>query len=239
MKNNDSKIPKKDYRRMNSKIKKIAVIMGTRPEAIKLIPLINELKKFNNHFEVSVCVTAQHRQMLDQVLKLFNITPDHDLDLMANDQSLVNLSSKILIEVSRTLASIDPDYVVVQGDTSTTLFSSIAAFYLNIKVIHIEAGLRTNNKRNPFPEEMNRRLTSHISDLHFCPTESSKTNLLKEGISESQIRVVGNTVIDSLLTLVNKQRESGYHADMKNKFLVEHNLEIDKLKKIILFQMFL
>jgi UDP-N-acetylglucosamine 2-epimerase (non-hydrolysing) len=213
---------------------KITVIIGTRPEAIKLIPLINELKKYKIDFRVSVCVTGQHREMLDQVLKIFDIIPDYDLNIMTADQSLSSLSSKIFDGLSSTLESINPDYVVVQGDTTTTFISSVVAFYQKIKVIHIEAGLRTSDKWNPFPEEMNRRLTSHISDLHFCPTSSSKDNLLREGILKDNIYIVGNTVIDSLLSLIEIQKNPTYSNKMTSRFLDKYNLDMSNIGKIIL-----
>lgn len=178
-------------------MKKISFVFGTRPEAIKLAPVILEMKKYSE-FEVNVCVTAQHREMLDQVLELFNIKPDFDLNLMAPDQTLSNLTSEAIVKLDNYFKSYKPDLAFVQGDTTTVLAASLVAFYNKIKIAHVEAGLRTFDKSAPFPEEINRVLTSHIADIHFAPTETAKRNLIKEGISEQKIFVTGNTVIDAL-----------------------------------------
>ena len=173
------------------------IIFGTRPEAIKMAPLIKAFRA-NSKFETRVCVTAQHREMLDQVLDFFEIEPDYDLNLMKKNQNLYNLTADIVSRLKEPLEDFNPDYVFVHGDTTTTMGSSIAAFYNGAKVCHIEAGLRTFNKQSPFPEEMNRCVTGTIADYHLCPTETSKNNLLKEGVEESAILVTGNTVIDAL-----------------------------------------
>jgi UDP-N-acetylglucosamine 2-epimerase (non-hydrolysing) len=188
-------------------MKKILLVFGTRPEAIKMAPLVQEFQKYPQDFETKVCVTAQHREMLDQVLDFFNITPDFDLDLMKPGQNLYSLTADIIKGMKPVLEEFNPDYVFVHGDTSTTMATSIAAFYNQSKVCHIEAGLRTNDKWSPFPEEINRQVTGRIADFHFAPTETSKKNLLLENIKESQILVTGNTVIDALLDSVKKVDE--------------------------------
>lgn len=188
-------------------MKKILFIFGTRPEAIKLAPLAIELRKFPEAFDLSVCVTAQHREMLDQVLRFFEIVPDHDLDIMKPGQTLFDVTTASLAGLQDVIRSVSPDWVIVQGDTTTVFTASLAAFYLHVNVVHVEAGLRSFQKFAPFPEEMNRVLTSRLADLHFCPTEKARTNLLSEGIQEKTITVVGNTVIDALLHGVNKVRD--------------------------------
>ena len=185
-------------------MKKILLVFGTRPEAIKMAPLIHEFKMHPDLFETKVCVTAQHREMLDQVLDFFDIVADYDLDLMKPGQNLYNLTSTIIDSLKPILEEYSPDYVFVHGDTTTTMASSIAGFYSGAKLCHVEAGLRTNNKLSPFPEEINRQITSRICDYHFAPTKNSKNNLLKENISENSILITGNTVIDALLKSVKK-----------------------------------
>ena len=188
--------------------KKILLIFGTRPEAIKMAPLVKEFQKHTEFFDIRVCVTAQHREMLDQVLDFFDIIPDYDLDLMKPGQHLYGLTATIIKSLKPILEEFFPDYVFVHGDTTTTMASSIASFYSGAKVCHVEAGLRTNNKFSPFPEEMNRQITGRICDYHFAPTETSKSNLLKENISDSSILVTGNTVIDALIKSVEKVNEN-------------------------------
>ncbi|MDB4047862.1 UDP-N-acetylglucosamine 2-epimerase (non-hydrolyzing) [Polaribacter sp.] len=189
-------------------MKKILLIFGTRPEAIKMAPLIKEFQKHSDAFETKVCVTAQHREMLDQVLDFFEIKPDYDLDLMKPGQNLYSLTATIIESLKPILEEFTPDYVFVHGDTTTTMAGSIASFYSGAKVCHVEAGLRTNNKLSPFPEEINRQITGRICDYHFAPTETSKNNLLKENISEDTILVTGNTVIDALLNSVEKVNDN-------------------------------
>ena len=189
-------------------MKKILLIFGTRPEAIKMAPLVKEFQKHPDDFETRVCVTAQHREMLDQVLDFFNIKPDYDLDLMKPGQNLYGLTATIIESLKPILEEFTPDYVFVHGDTTTTMAGSIASFYSGAKVCHVEAGLRTNNKLSPFPEEINRQITGRICDYHFAPTETSKKNLLKENISDSSILVTGNTVIDALIKSVEKVNEN-------------------------------
>ena len=185
-------------------MKKVLIIFGTRPEAIKMAPLVKEFKSNTDIFSTRICVTAQHREMLDQVLNFFEIKPDYDLDLMKPGQNLYSLTSTIIESLKSVLEDFNPDYVFVHGDTTTTMAGSIAGFYSGAKVCHIEAGLRTNNKLSPFPEEINRQVTSRICDYHFAPTTTSKNNLLKENVAEDSILVTGNTVIDALLESVTR-----------------------------------
>ena len=182
-------------------MKKIMVVFGTRPEAIKMCPLVNELKSRNN-FKTIVCVTGQHRQMLDQVLSVFNIAPDYDLSIMKQNQTLFDITSNILYGIKSVLEKLEPDVVLVHGDTSTTFATALACFYLQIPVGHVEAGLRTYNIYSPYPEEFNRQAVSIISRYNFAPTERAKQNLLHEGKSPETIYVTGNTVIDALKTTV-------------------------------------
>jgi len=184
--------------------KKIMLVFGTRPEAIKMAPLVHALKAEPNQFELKVCVTSQHREMLDQVLNIFNIKPDIDLNLMKKDQSLSNLTSLILNEMQKIFTKYQPDILLVHGDTTTTLATSMAAFYASIPVGHIEAGLRTYDLKTPFPEEFNRQITGKITKWHFAPTDLSRKNLLSEGVSNSSIIVTGNTVIDTLHWTLNR-----------------------------------
>lgn len=185
-------------------MKKVLVIFGTRPEAIKMAPLIRELKKRGDQFAVSVCVTAQHRQMLDQVLTLFEIEPDYDLDIMRPEQDLYDVTSRVLSGLREILLGDKPDVVLVHGDTTTTFAAALAAFYQQVDVAHVEAGLRTNNIYSPFPEEINRQLTSRIARYHFAPTESNRKNLLSENIEDNKIFITGNTVIDALFFVKDK-----------------------------------
>lgn len=184
---------------MNTERKKILFIFGTRPEAIKLAPVINKFSKHTKGFKTIIAVTAQHRQMLDQVLELFSIIPDYDLDIMSHDQTLSEVTAKALQGIDQVLGQEHPDLVFVQGDTTSTFIGALAAFYHRVPVAHVEAGLRTYDRYNPYPEEINRVMTSSLADLHFTPTKRSRENLLKENISLSKIFVTGNTVIDALL----------------------------------------
>lgn len=183
---------------------KILVIFGTRPEAIKMAPLIKCLQKNKDKFQTFVCVTAQHREMLDQVLDLFEIEPQYDLNIMQPGQDLSDISGNILKSLKPVFKEVEPNLVLVHGDTTTTFSASLAAFYAGIPVGHVEAGLRTGNKHAPFPEEINRRLTGAIADFHFAPTLIAQKNLLNEGINSNNIFVTGNTVIDALLSIKNK-----------------------------------
>jgi len=177
---------------------KVLTIFGTRPEAIKLAPVIKELAKHPDQIVSKVCVTAQHRQMLDQVLTLFDIKPDYDLNIMQANQTLAQVTASVLTKLDPVLAQEKPDWVLVQGDTTTVMASALSAFYHRVKVGHVEAGLRTFNKYHPFPEEINRKIATAICDLHFAPTETSRANLLREGVPDKTIVVTGNTVIDTL-----------------------------------------
>lgn len=205
--------------------KKIMVVFGTRPEAIKLAPLVHALKIDKQNFDVKVCITSQHREMLDQVLKIFKIKPDIDLNLMKKNQCLSNLTSLILKRMKNVFIKYKPDVVLVHGDTTTTLASSMAAFYKSIPVGHVEAGLRTYDLKAPFPEEFNRQITSKVAKWHFAPTKLSKKNLLLESINSSDILVTGNTVIDALYWIL-KQID---------KNIVYKNNLIKKLNKVLKF----
>jgi UDP-N-acetylglucosamine 2-epimerase (non-hydrolysing) len=182
---------------------KVLSIFGTRPEAIKMAPVVKALRETEG-IESRVCVTGQHREMLDQVLSLFSIVPDVDLNLMQPNQQLAGLTSEILTHIDPVYQDIQPDWVLVQGDTTTAMASAMGAFYRKVSVGHVEAGLRTFDKWQPFPEEINRRVISTVADLHFAPTELSRSNLLKEGVPDSNIRVTGNTVVDALQTIVTR-----------------------------------
>ncbi len=177
---------------------KVLAVFGTRPEAIKMAPVIQQLKKKSSLVQSLVCVTGQHRQMLDQVLKLFEIQPDYDLDIMEEGQSLGQVTTNVLTRMEVLIAKEKPDWVLVQGDTTTAMASALAAFYHSTNVGHIEAGLRTRNKFHPFPEEINRKIIDSLCDLHFAPTPTARQNLLREGIDNTSISVTGNTVIDAL-----------------------------------------
>jgi UDP-N-acetylglucosamine 2-epimerase (non-hydrolysing) len=209
--------------------KKILLVFGTRPEAIKLAPLISILKN-QPQCETRVCVTAQHREMLDQALNIFNIQPDYDLNLMKPGQDLTDITSGVLLEMRKVLKKWRPDWLVVQGDTSTTFSASLAGFYEKIRIAHVEAGLRTWNNYLPWPEEMNRRLTSSLSTLHFSPTPWAKQNLISENIPEDRIHVTGNTVIDALLQITEKIKMDKALQDS----LVEKFSFLDGQKKIVL-----
>lgn len=210
---------------------KILLIFGTRPEAIKLSPLFWELKNSSDFFDVRVCVTAQHREMLDQVLDFFLIKPDYDLNLMKNNQSLFDITAGSLTGLEKVLDDFNPDIVFVQGDTTTSFVGALSAYYKKIKVAHVEAGLRSFNKYSPYPEEINRILIDHIADYHFAPTEKAKENLYKEGI-KNNLWVVGNTVIDALFWGLDRINQSSQLRKSIEKFF---NSKLDiKNSKIIL-----
>ena len=185
---------------------KVMVVFGTRPEAIKMAPLVKALQQAASALQTVVCVTAQHREMLDQVLRLFDIQPEYDLNVMKPGQDLFDVTTNILAGMKPVLTTERPDLVLVHGDTSTTLAASLAAYYVRASVGHVEAGLRTGNKWAPFPEEMNRRITGAVADIHFAPTTAAKANLVREGVIKDRIHVTGNTVIDALLAVVDKLR---------------------------------
>lgn len=186
---------------------KVLFLFGTRPEAIKLIPIILAMKN-DDFFIVKICVTGQHREMLDQVLKIFDISPDMDMDVMIPNQSLAFLTARIIEGVDKIVQKIQPDYCIIQGDTTSVMAGALSCFYNQVKVVHVEAGLRTFRKEAPFPEEINRVLAAQLSDIHFPPTTSAKANLLRENIPEQNIYVTGNTVIDTLY-LINRKIEEG------------------------------
>lgn len=205
---------------------KILVIFGTRPEAIKLAPLINRLRS-NSLFEVSVCNTGQHKDLIYPILELFKISVDYDLDCMEINQGLPGLTCKIITKLESLFDSYKPDYIIVHGDTTTSFASALASFYAGIKIVHVEAGLRTYNKRSPFPEEINRTLTGSLADIHFAPTQTSKNNLNAEGIFDN-IYVTGNTVIDALFDSLNL-------IDENSSGIISLKSKIHETKKIILF----
>ena len=188
-------------------MKKIMLVFGTRPEAIKMAPLVKEFQKYPESFQTLVCVTGQHREMLDQVLRIFDIVPDFDLDIMKHGQDLYDVTSRVLLGMRDVLTASRPDVVLVHGDTTTSTAAALAAFYQQIPVGHVEAGLRTHNVFSPWPEEMNRQITTRIASYHFAPTPLSRKNLLQEGIADELITVTGNTVIDALRWVVDKIRK--------------------------------
>jgi len=208
-------------------VKKILFIFGTRPEAIKMAPLVHELRK-DLKFDTLVCSTGQHREMLDQVLEFFSLKPDFNLNLMKTDQGLTELTSSLCVGLTSVLEKTKPDLVFVQGDTTTTMVGALSSFYYKTKIAHLEAGLRSHDKFSPYPEEMNRTLTSRLADFHFAPTEKAQNNLLKEGISQGQIFLVGNTVIDALLWGMKKVEH------LKPEEIAPELSQIDFSKKVIL-----
>lgn len=217
-------------------MKKVLIVFGTRPEAIKMAPVIKQIEK-QPSLKSIICVTAQHRQMLDQALKVFGITPDYDLGIMRPDQDLFDITASALIGLNDVLKKERPDIVLVQGDTTTAFIAGLAAYYFKIPIGHIEAGLRTYNKYNPFPEEKNRHLLSVLSDFHFAPTEWAKSNLLKEGVSEENIWITGNTVVDALLSIVESQRSETEIRALNEYFRMRYNLNLQSAadrRKLIL-----
>ena len=213
------------------------LVFGTRPEAIKMAPLIKCLQKYSNKFDTIVCVTGQHREMLDQVLRIFGINPDYDLNIMKQGQDLYDVTARVLTGMRDVLNNVHPDLVLVHGDTTTSTATALAAFYQQIPVGHVEAGLRTHNIYSPWPEEMNRQLTGRIAAYHFSPTPLSRQNLLVEGINEKQIYVTGNTVIDALYMVVDKiKNDENLRTDIE-KLLKQSGYDINRLingKKLVL-----
>lgn len=213
------------------------LVFGTRPEAIKMAPLVKEFQKHNNQFETIVCVTGQHRQMLDQVLEIFDIKPDYDLNIMKQGQDLYDVTARVLTGMRDVLTDAKPDVVLVHGDTTTSTAAALAAFYKQIPVGHVEAGLRTHNIYSPWPEEMNRQITGRIAEYNFAPTPLSRQNLLTENVAESKITVTGNTVIDALYWVVNKMRNDANLNDNLAKVLADAGYDVGRLsndKKLVL-----
>ena len=214
--------------------KKVLIVFGTRPEAIKMAPLVKKFKMAHDSFDTKVCVTAQHREMLDQVLNFFEIIPDYDLNLMKPNQNLHTITGDIVRDIKPVLDDFKPDYVFVHGDTTTSFVSGLAAFYSGAKVCHVEAGLRTFNKYAPFPEEMNRTLTARLTDYHFAPTQKAKENLLKENVKEADIIVTGNTVIDALLDGLQKVNDNNLEEIEELKNNIGYDALVKAKKKILL-----
>ena len=213
------------------------LVFGTRPEAIKMAPLVKEFQKHPDTFKTIVCVTGQHRQMLDQVLGLFEITPDYDLDIMKQGQDLYDVTARVLVGLRDVLKEAQPDVVLVHGDTTTSTASALAAFYQQIPVGHVEAGLRTHNIYSPWPEEMNRQITGRIAAYNFAPTPLSKANLLREAVDENSITVTGNTVIDALYWVVDKIKSDAALSDELKGILSTSGYDVDRLadgKKLVL-----
>ena len=218
-------------------MKKVMIVFGTRPEAIKMAPLIKEFQKNTKSFQTIVCVTGQHREMLDQVLQLFDITPDYDLNIMKQGQDLYDVTARVLVGMRDVLKEAQPDIVLVHGDTTTSTAAALAAFYQQVPVGHVEAGLRTHNIYSPWPEEMNRLITGRIATYNFAPTELSRQNLLKENISDSMITVTGNTVIDALYWVVNKIRTDKKLEEQLKNILYSSGYDVDRLntdRKLVL-----
>lgn len=210
-------------------MKKIMLVFGTRPEAIKMAPLVKKLQLYPEQFETVVCVTGQHRQMLDQVLDLFEIVPDYDLDIMKPGQDLYDVTSRVLLGMRDVLKKSSPDLVLVHGDTTTSTAAALAAFYQQIPVGHVEAGLRTHNIYSPWPEEMNRQITGRISEYHFAPTPLSRKNLVEENIDEKRIFVTGNTVIDALYSVVEKIKNSETLSKELRNALADAGYDVGRL----------
>ncbi len=211
-------------------MKKIMLVFGTRPEAIKMAPLVKEFQRHPDRFKTIVCVTGQHRQMLDQVLEIFDIKPDYDLNIMKQGQDLYDVTARVLTGMRDVLKETQPDVVLVHGDTTTSTAAALAAFYQQIPVGHVEAGLRTHNIYSPWPEEMNRQITGRIATYDFAPTPLSRQNLLDEGVSEDKITVTGNTVIDALYWVVDKIKNTGSLSEELKTVLKESGYDVDRLK---------
>lgn len=206
------------------------LVFGTRPEAIKMAPLVKEFQKYPENFKTIVCVTGQHREMLDQVLHIFNIIPDYDLNIMKQGQDLYDVTARVLIGMRDILKEVRPDVVLVHGDTTTSTASALAAFYQQIPVGHVEAGLRTYNVYSPWPEEMNRQITGRIAAYHFSPTSLSRQNLLDEGIKENSVLVTGNTVIDALYMVVDKIKQNAILDKELEDTLIVSGYDVNRLK---------
>ena len=218
--------------RLSPKImKKILLVFGTRPEAIKMAPLVKKLQAMPEEFQTIVCVTGQHREMLDQVLRLFDITPDYDLNIMKPNQDLYDITSRILLGMRDVLKEVQPDIVLVHGDTTTSMAAALAAFYQQIPVGHVEAGLRTGNIYSPWPEEMNRLMTGRISTVHFSPTPLAKQNLLQEHVDEAKIVVTGNTVIDALQMVVERLKNDEQLAGEVKEKVLSMGYDVNRLSE--------
>jgi UDP-N-acetylglucosamine 2-epimerase (non-hydrolysing) len=213
---------------------KILIVFGTRPEAIKMAPLVKTLEKHKKYFNTKVCITAQHRSMLDQVLTVFNIKPAFDLNIMKKNQNLFDITGNVLVKMGEVLDNFKPDLVLVHGDTTTTFAASLASFYHRIPVGHVEAGLRTGNIYSPWPEEMNRKLTGSIAKYHFAPTKISKQNLEAENVSRKSISITGNTVIDALLMVTEKLKSNKTLSSKAKKEIEDRGYKFDKYRKLIL-----
>ena len=217
-------------------MKKVLLVFGTRPEAIKMAPLVKKFQE-NSEFQTMVCVTAQHREMLDQVLDIFEIKPDYDLNIMKQGQDLYDITSRVLLGLRDVLNETNPDFVLVHGDTTTSTAAALAAFYKQIPVVHVEAGLRTNNIYSPWPEEMNRRMTGRLATYHLAPTELSRQNLLKENVDNQNIIITGNTVIDALFWVVNKIKEDDNLASTLQKNIKNNGYDVERInndRKLVL-----
>ena len=218
-------------------MQKIMLVFGTRPEAIKMAPLVKEFQKHHEQFKTVVCVTGQHRELLDQVLQIFDIKPDYDLNIMKHGQDLYDVTARVLVGMRNVLDEVLPDVVLVHGDTTTSTAAALAAFYRQIPVGHIEAGLRTHNIYSPWPEEINRQLTGRIATYHFAPTQLSRRNLLQENVDDSKIIVTGNTVIDALYLVVNKIKNNEQLSQSLNKVIAAGGYDVNRLndgKKLVL-----
>lgn len=217
-------------------MKKVLLVFGTRPEAIKMAPLVKKFQEYSE-FQTIVCVTAQHREMLDQVLDIFDIKPDYDLNIMKQGQDLYDITSRVLLGLRDVLNETNPDVVLVHGDTTTSTAAALAAFYKQIPVVHVEAGLRTNNIYSPWPEEMNRRMTGRLATYHLAPTELSRQNLLKENVDNQNIVITGNTVIDALFWVVNKIKEDDNLAETLQKNIKNCGYDVERInndRKLVL-----
>ena len=218
-------------------MKTLLLIFGTRPEAIKMAPLVKEFQRYSDDYKTVVCVTGQHREMLDQVLQIFEIKPDYDLNIMKQGQDLYDVTARVLVGLRDVLKAVSPDVVLVHGDTTTSMAAALAAFYQQIPVGHVEAGLRTHNIYSPWPEEINRQLTGRIATYHFAPTPLSRQNLLNEGVEPAHIHVTGNTVIDALYWVVDRIKSDGALSQTLSEELLHSGYDVNRLsqgKKLVL-----
>jgi len=214
-------------------MKKILFVFGTRPEVIKLAPLIHECRRSCYNFDIKICSSSQHREMLTGLLQLFNLELDYDLDIMQNDQNLFDITANLMYRLEPVLRKEQPDLMLVQGDTSSAFAAALAAFYSQIKLGHVEAGLRTGDKSQPFPEEMNRRLIDCLADYYFCPTKTERDNLKKEGFPENRLFITGNTVIDALLQISEKQKSENIQNSLEDLFRCRYGISFQNHKTIL------